>query len=135
MEKQTKNITAFYYRAATRKTSGQYSDNQMEKLLRYAGENVIDNFVLYIDNGVSGTTLDRPAFNALKAEVEAGHVQEIIVSDFSRIGRNFVSTCDFIKWTRTLGVDIISIADGNCSLTSEKADEIAKVLSGYSIAV
>jgi len=65
-------MAALYYRTATKETDCLHFDNQMHKLLCYASERGICNFKLYADIGVSGLTLDRPAFNALKTDIDAG---------------------------------------------------------------
>lgn len=45
-------------------------------------------FDYYIDDGYSGTTMDRPGFQKLKSDFENGTVNCIIVKDLSRLARN-----------------------------------------------
>lgn len=45
---------------------------------------------VYIDDGVSGVTFDRPQFNRMIAEIEAGNVATVIVKDMSRLGRDYL---------------------------------------------
>ncbi len=42
----------------------------------------------YVDDGYTGTNLDRPAFRRMLEDVEAGKLQIILVKDLSRLGRN-----------------------------------------------
>ena len=42
-------------------------------------------FQFFIDDGVSGVTFDRPNFNRMIAEIEAGNVATVIVKDMSRL--------------------------------------------------
>jgi len=112
MFKQSDKITALYYRAANKQTEYPHLDNQMTILLSYAKEQGIDSFALYADIGVSGLTLDRPAFNALKADIEAGRINKLIIRDIARIARNYTLMDNFIIWAQTQGVEIISVTDG-----------------------
>jgi len=114
MQKQSDNkVAALYYRAANNnQTDSLYLDNQMQKLLCYAKEKLSDSFMLYADNGVSGSTLDRPAFNALKTDIQAGRVDSVIVADMARIGRNFILVDKFMEWIASRGVELVSISDG-----------------------
>ncbi len=45
---------------------------------------------LYIDDGYSGTTFDRPDWNRLMELVDSGKVGTIIVKDMSRLGRDYL---------------------------------------------
>jgi DNA invertase Pin-like site-specific DNA recombinase len=109
MNQQTDKTTALYYRVANSRTDGVYLDNQMQTLLCYAKEQGLDNFALYADIGKNGVTLDRPAFNALKSDIEAGRVGKVVVRDIARIARNSILVWDFIVWARERGAEIASI--------------------------
>ncbi|MCD7804472.1 MAG: recombinase family protein [Oscillospiraceae bacterium] len=64
-------------------------ENQKELLNRYVREqgwNLID---YYIDDGVSGTTFDRPGLNRLIGDVTAGKVNLVLCKDLSRWGRDY----------------------------------------------
>ncbi|MFZ2540095.1 MAG: recombinase family protein [Oscillospiraceae bacterium] len=64
--------------------------NQKAILKKYADDNGFRNTQLYADDGVSGTTFDRPDFNRMIADVEAGKVGTIIIKDMSRLGRDYL---------------------------------------------
>jgi DNA invertase Pin-like site-specific DNA recombinase len=117
MHKQPCKITALYFRSAHKETSVKDS-NQIKTLLGYADENTLGSYALYVDNGTSGLTLNRPALGALKADIKAGRIEKIIVFDLSRIGRDYVSSSNFIEWALKRGVIVIGITDGYCSLPS-----------------
>ena len=55
--------------------------NQKAVLSKYAADNGFSNPVFFIDDGVSGVTFDRPNFNRMIAEIEAGNVATVIVKD------------------------------------------------------
>ena len=63
-------------------------ENQKDMLLRYARERHFPNPTFFVDDGVSGVTYDRPGFQAMLAEIEAGRVAVCISKDLSRLGRN-----------------------------------------------
>ena len=48
------------------------------------------NIQHFSDDGYSGTNFNRPAFNFLLIEIEAGRVGTVIVKDMSRFGRNYL---------------------------------------------
>lgn len=47
-------------------------ENKKDMLLRYAREHHFPNPTFFVDDGVSGVTYDRPGFQAMLAEIEAG---------------------------------------------------------------
>lgn len=50
-------------------------------LLQYAREHHFPNPTFFVDDGVSGVTYDRPGFQAMLAEIEAGRVAVAIAKD------------------------------------------------------
>ena len=46
--------------------------------------------VEYTDDGHSGVKFDRPAFQQMIADVEAGKIQAVMVKDLSRLGRDYI---------------------------------------------
>ena len=64
--------------------------NQKKYLEDYAVQHGFDNIQHFSDDGYSGTNLNRPAFNSLLTEIEAGRVGTVIVKDMSRFGRNYL---------------------------------------------
>lgn len=43
---------------------------------------------VYIDNGISGRTFERDAFQRMLADIEAGKINCVVVKDLSRLGRS-----------------------------------------------
>ncbi len=50
--------------------------NQKKILEKYAREHGYSNFKFYVDDGISGTTFNRPGFQQMIADIEAGPCQE-----------------------------------------------------------
>lgn len=112
MQRQPGKSAALYARAATRETSGQHLDNQMQRLLCYAQDNSLDIFMLYEDCDTSGLAPESPTLSSLRADIKAGYVDEIIVTDLAQIGHSFVSGLGFIEWAQGCGISIIGIDEG-----------------------
>ena len=69
--------------------------NQKRILEAYAKQNGFTNLRWYTDDGYSGANFQRPGFQAMLADIEAGKVGTVIVKDMSRLG---VITC---RWDFT----------------------------------
>lgn len=81
-------------------------------LLQYAREHHFPNPTFFVDDGVSGVTYDRPGFQAMLAEIEAGRVAVAIAKDLSRLGRNSALTGLYTNFTFPQnGVRFIAIND------------------------
>ena len=68
-------------------------------LLQYAKEHRFPNPTFFVDDGYSGTNFDRPGFQAMLAEIEAGRVAVCCTKDLSRLGRNSSLTGLYINFT------------------------------------
>lgn len=64
--------------------------NQKKYLEDFARKNGFTNIRHFTDDGYSGVNFNRPGFQSMIAEVEAGHIGTIIVKDMSRFGRNYL---------------------------------------------
>ena len=64
--------------------------NQKKILEKYAREHGYNNFKFYVDDGISGTTFNRPGFQQMIADIEAGLVKRVIIKDMSRFGRDYL---------------------------------------------
>lgn len=59
-------------------------------LEHYAVQHGFRNIRHFTDDGYTGRNFNRPGFQALLEEVEAGRVSTVIVKDMSRLGRNYL---------------------------------------------
>ncbi len=67
---------------------------------------------VYIDNGVSGQTFERPSFQRLLADVEAGKINCVAVKDLSRLGRSAIDSGYYVeKYFPLHGVRFLAIND------------------------
>lgn len=94
--------------------------NQKRILESYAKQNGFANIRWYTDDGYSGANFQRPGFQAMLADIEAGIVGTVIVKDMSRLGRNYLQVgmyTDMIFPQK--GVRFIAINDGVDSAQGE----------------
>ncbi len=90
---RTSKITALYERLSRDDDLNGESNsitNQKQYLEDYARRNGFTNIRHFTDDGFSGVNFNRPSFQELIKEVEAGNVATIIVKDMSRLGRNYL---------------------------------------------
>lgn len=71
--------------------------NQRTLLMQYIRQNKLNYISEYVDDGVSGTSFDRPAFNRMIADIEQGKINMVITKDLSRLGRNYVQSGLYIE--------------------------------------
>ena len=66
----------------------------------------------YIDNGATGTNFHRPGFQQMLSDIEAGHINCVIVKDLSRLGRNSIDTGYYIEqYFHAHNVRFIAVTD------------------------
>ena len=66
--------------------------NQRALLMQYIKENKLNFIAEYVDDGISGTSFDRPGFNKMIEDIEKGKINMVITKDLSRLGRNYVQS-------------------------------------------
>ena len=87
--------------------------NQKRILEAYAKQNGFTNLRWYTDDGYSGANFQRPGFQAMLADIEAGKVGTVIVKDMSRLGRNYLQVGMYTEMIfPQKGVRFIAINDG-----------------------
>lgn len=84
MLRATEKITALYCRLSQEDALAGESNsisNQKNILLQYVKQNHFLNPLFFVDDGYSGTSFERPGFQKMLDEIEAGHVSTVIVKD------------------------------------------------------
>lgn len=107
---KTNSRVAIYCRLARKDRHG--IERQKLKLCEYAKSLGYTDFTVYIDNGYSGTTLDRPAFSKLNTAMQKGKVDIIIMRDISRIARSYLLAPSWIEQATNQGVTLLAV-DGS----------------------
>lgn len=108
---QPNKQTAIYCRTASHDDFGFALDCQKLRLVRYAREHGYANPVVYMDNGFSGLTLDRPSFNEMQQLIREGLVSTVLVMDISRIGRKHIDVLRWIREMQEAGAKVITVDD------------------------
>lgn len=94
--------------------------NQKRILETYAKQNGFTNLCWYTDDGYSGANFQRPGFQAMLADIEAGKVGTVIVKDMSRLGRNYLQVGMYTEMIfPQKNVRFIAINDGVDSAQGE----------------
>lgn len=87
--------------------------NQRNILQRYVKENNLKFIKEYVDDGVSGTTFDRPGFCEMLQDIENQTINMIITKDLSRLGRDYIKTGYYIEdFFPKNNIRYVAITDG-----------------------
>lgn len=116
-------ITALYCRLSQEdelKGDSNSIQNQRAILEKYAKDNGFENIEVFVDDGYSGVSFNRPDFQRLLEMMEQGKVATLITKDLSRLGRNYIEVGQytemlFPRWD----VRYIAINDNYDSLYTE----------------
>ena len=113
--KQKHYIAGLYYRLSqedVRQGESVSIDNQRTMLRKYAEEHGFEIHGEYIDDGVSGTTFQRPEVQRLLDDAKTGGINTIIVKDLSRFGRNYIEVGQYVDYVfPAFGIRFIAIQD------------------------
>lgn len=108
-------ITALYCRLSQEDENKGDSDsivNQKEILMKYAQDNGYPNIRVFADDGYSGVSFNRPAFQEIIQLMEAGKIGILITKDLSRLGRNYIQVGNYTEFVfPRYGVRYIAIND------------------------
>ena len=100
--------------------------NQKSLLLQYVKENNLRVYDIYIDDGYSGTTFDRPGFNRLINDIENKLVNMVITKDMSRLGRDYIKTGYYLeKYFPEHNIRYIAITDNIDTYLDNSNNDIA----------
>ncbi|MCC8080305.1 MAG: recombinase family protein [Oscillospiraceae bacterium] len=124
MNRQTnQKITAIYCRLSQedeRLGESLSIENQKFILRKYAQEQGFGNIREYVDDGWSGANFQRPGFQELLKDIEAGQVGVLLSKDMSRIGRDYLKVGFYTEiMFPENGVRFIAVNDGVDSAEGE----------------
>ena len=119
-------ITALYCRLSledSRENESMSISNQKLMLRDYAEKNAMFQYEYYVDDGYTGRNFNRPSFQRMIADIEAGKVGCVITKDLSRLGRNYIEAGSYIEiFFPKHNVRYIAVTDGVDSLTRQEMD-------------
>ena len=97
--------------------------NQKSILRKFAEDHHFPSPCFYVDDGFSGGTFQRPAFQQMISDMENGEIGIIVTKDLSRLGRNQLHTGLYIEERFPMfGVRFIAINDNVDTDSSESND-------------
>ena len=119
-------ITALYCRLSLedgRENESMSISNQKLMLKDFAEKNGMFRYEYYVDDGYTGRNFNRPAFQRMIADIEAGKIDCVITKDLSRLGRNYIEAGSYIEiFFPKHHIRYIAITDGVDSLTRPEMD-------------
>ena len=110
--------------AIDRKQKGDSIETQQAIIKAYIAEqNDMCLREIYIDNGLSGQSFERPAFQQMLSDIESGKINCCVVKDLSRLGRNAIDTGYYIeRYFPKYDVRFDAINDGFISTNVQSGD-------------
>ena len=103
----------------------QSVQNQESLLREFVQQHRLSVYDTYVDDGWSGTSFDRPAFQRMIADIEAKKVNMVITKDLSRLGRDYIMTGHYMeRYFPEHRVRYISLLDGIDTGVDSTANDI-----------
>lgn len=125
-KQENQKITALYCRISLDDGGDNESmsiSNQKIMLRDFAEKNGMFQYEYYVDDGYTGRNFNRPSFQRMIADIEAGKIGCVITKDLSRLGRNYIEAGSYIEiFFPKHNVRYIAITDGVDSLTRQEMD-------------
>lgn len=119
-------LTALYCRLSLEDGKDNESmsiSNQKLLLKDYAEKNGMFNCEFYVDDGFTGRNFNRPAFQRMISDIEAGRIGCVITKDLSRLGRNYIESGSYMEvFFPKYNVRYIAVTDSYDSLNKQEMD-------------
>ena len=128
MNRQSSKITALYCRVggSCGDMDGLIRRNQMERLSGYAAGHELQNPEFFCDWGIPGTTPERPEYQRMLREIEAGNVSDLIVVSINRLWREWEAGYEFFcSILPRCGVTLHVLQDNTISTPQDLKDTAA----------
>ena len=94
-------------------TESNSIQNQKKILQKAAREKGYTDTIFYVDDGITGTTMKRPAFQDMLKGIETGYITAVFVKDLSRLGRNYIEVGKLTEeFFPEHDVRLIAVSDG-----------------------
>ena len=78
---------------------------------------------VYVDDGISGTTFERPGVKRLLEDAKQGVINTILVKDLSRFGRNYILVGQYLDYVfPAFGIRFVALSD---NIDTEQKDSAA----------
>ena len=97
----------------------QNIETQMVALRDYCQRNNYEMIEEYLDNGISGATDSRPAFNKMLEDMRTGKINCVLVYKLDRIGRSLQHLLNLFEEFKNRGIEFISLTQNINTSTPE----------------
>ena len=98
-------------------------ENQKAILNEYIEKQGFTLYDIYVDDGVSGTTFQRPEVQRLLDDSKQGVINTVLVKDMSRFGRNYIMVGQYLDYVfPAFGIRFIALSD---NIDTENKDTAA----------
>ncbi len=126
----TREKTAFLYERLSRDDNLEgesYSISNQKKLLtKAAKERGYTHLVDFVDDGISGVTMNRPGFKEMIEQLKLGKASAVFVKDLSRLGRNYIEVGRLTEeFFPEYDIRLVAVSDGID--TCEGENELAPI--------
>jgi DNA invertase Pin-like site-specific DNA recombinase len=123
-QSKSRGLTAALYVRLSRDDNidgESYSVGNQKKLLdKVAKEAGYTKRRYFVDDGVSGVTMERPGFMEMIGEIEKGKISAVFVKDMSRFGRNYLKVGYYTdEFLPEHDVRLVAVSDGIDSAEGE----------------
>ena len=111
-----KIYNAAIYARLSREDAGADSsvsiESQIDMLTEYVADKGWNHAATYKDDGFSGISFERPAFEEMMSRVRKGEINLVIVKDLSRFGSDYIEVAHYIDIIfPSLGCRFIAVND------------------------
>ena len=98
-------------------------ENQKAILGEYIEKQGWTLYDIYVDDGISGTTFERPGVKRLLEDAKQGVINTILVKDMSRFGRNYILVGQYLDYVfPAFGIRFVALSD---NIDTEQKDSAA----------
>ena len=106
------------------KTESNSIGSQRELIRSFIREHDdLELYDVYVDDGYTGSNFNRPEFERMMGDIEAGKVDCVIVKDLSRFGRDYIEAGRYIQKTfPALSVRFIAVTDHYDSASADMGE-------------
>lgn len=120
---------AAYARYSTDKQTENSIEYQLQEIRKYCEANGVELVATYTDEGLSGTNMDRPGFQAMVRAAEAHEIDTVVIYDVTRGSRDVGDWFAFRKSMMYLGVQVISATGQRLGDLTNSQDFLLELLT------
>lgn len=94
-------------------TESNSISNQKKILQKAATEKGYTDTLIFVDDGITGTTMKRPGLQKMLQAIENGYISAVFVKDLSRLGRNYIEVGRLTEeFFPAHDVRLVAVSDG-----------------------